>query len=131
MIVVWIDFMLKLNIYQLGSIFLIVFMYIHIYFIYFSISRKRLILFKKNHFLEYACLFSAFFHGRSFLHFFFIGDRRRYIVHVKIRISQLTRGFRKSAFTTLIHFSSSIIRSTGFFSQLWLSSIFSYFHTPL
>lgn len=38
-------------------------------------------------------------------------------MHVKIEISQLTRDFRKSVFTTLIQFASPIVRNTvvGFF----------------
>lgn len=113
------------------SIFLIVFRSFFFFFLsYASVSAGKS-LFKIYLFLEGACLFSVFLHGRSFLYFSFIDDRRRYIVHIKTMISQLTQSFRKSMFTTLIHFSSSIITNAVILSQLWLSNIFLYFHSPL
>lgn len=69
--------------------------------------------------------------GEAFHIFSFISDSERYIMHVKIEMSHLTRAFRKSVFTTLIQFASPIIRNTGVFSQLWLSSILLYLHIPV
>lgn len=129
MVVAWTEFMLKL-ITTFTSLCLFFSLFSGGFLSYTSVSARKA-LFKINLFLEDACLFSVFLHGRSFLYLSFIGDRRRYIVHIKIRISQLTQIFRKSMFTTLIHFSPSTIRNTVIVSQLWLSNIFLYFHSPL